>query len=82
MRKISITGEIVTGYLDRFPQIPNLTLAKKIYSENSEAFNNVEHVRKMIGYYIGQQGEKNRKTILITKYVREARTTNPFELPE
>jgi hypothetical protein len=80
--KTKITGEIVKQYLERFPMIGARTLANKIYAENSTAYTDVEHVRKIILYYIGQMGSSHRKALQDTRFVRDARDSNPHGLPE
>lgn len=80
----TITSDIVKEYLERFPKIGALTLAKKIYAENSVIFKDVESVRSSIRYYLGQTGVARRSHLSTTKFIREARNTNtnPFEIPE
>ena len=82
MRKVTITGEIVKKYLTIFPKYPALTLAKKIYKENPEAFTNVEHARTQLRSYLGQIGPRQRAQIKDKTFYRDARDTNPFQLPE
>ena len=78
----TITGEIACKTLERFPDAPALTLAKKIYKENPLVFHNVEHARRIICYYTGKSGDENRKDLKDKKFVRPARDTNPFNIPE
>jgi len=79
----TLTGQIVTKYLEIYPNLPALTLAKKIYKENVEAFTNVEHTRTIIRQYLGQSGNVKSKQIRKDKrFYREARDTNPYKLPE
>jgi predicted phosphodiesterase len=54
-----LTGVVVKEYLEKFPKIQSLTLAKKIYSENKELYNNVEAVRTQIRMYRGKTGKVN-----------------------
>lgn len=82
MKKATITGETVKKYLEIYPKIPALTLAKKIYAENSEIFKNVEGVRDIIRYYLGQKGERSGREVTDKRFFRESRDTNPFKLPE
>jgi predicted phosphodiesterase len=77
-----VTGEIVKQYLERFPKIGARTLANKIYAENSIVFTGMEHVRKIINYYTGQNGDKDRRNITIKQFVRPSRADNPFGIPE
>jgi len=66
---IRISGKIVREYLKRFPTLPNLTLAKKIYKENKLQFSNVEAVRNTIRYYTGRAGEKNKNNITDKEFI-------------
>lgn len=76
-------GKIVTDYLEKFPKTPSLTLAKKIYKENSKHATSIEHVRSIIRMYKGKSGKKNREQISDTKFfVKEDGSRNPFNLPE
>lgn len=73
-----MTGEIVKEYLKRFPSLPSLTLAKKIYKENSKHFPTIESVRSSIRSYRGKQGVKNGKKYPTEFYDQKT----VFELPE
>jgi hypothetical protein len=57
-----LTGDIVIEYLKQWNDLPSLTLARKIYNENNNylVFANIEHVRTVIRYYRGKQGDKLR----------------------
>lgn len=72
--------EIVKKYLKRFPDLPSLTLAKKIYKENPE-FSSLDNVRKAIRRLRGQSGEDSRKRKDKTFFKPEG-SRNPFKLPE
>jgi hypothetical protein len=79
----SITGDVVKEYLGRFPKIGALTLAKKIYAENSVVFKDVEAARTIIRYYIGQKGNQGRSELKTKQFIREARdTVSPYGIPE
>lgn len=65
---MSITGEIVKRYLDKYDAVPSKTLARIIYSENKEAFTDAEHARSTIRTYRGRNGNIARKTIKSTKH--------------
>ena len=65
MRKSSINAEIVKDYIRKFPNTANLTLAKKIYSENKQLFNSVEHTRTILRSYVGANGVKNRNEFAV-----------------
>ena len=78
---LKITGEIVKEYLTRFPKLGALTLAKKIYAENSSVYTDVEHVRSRIRYYLGQSGKEKRAKLGTRDFVRDARTPD-YGIPE
>ena len=60
-RKPSKQGELCIAALKKFPKTPILTLAKKIYSENSLHFSSVEHARSALRTYAGLTGKANRE---------------------
>ena len=70
---LKITGEIAQEYLKRFPNAGALTLAKKMHTENIGVFKDVEHARKIIRYYLGQSGSKNRVSLNVKTFQRGAR---------
>lgn len=78
----NISGEIVKQYLTRFPKIGARTLALKIYNENSAAFTSAEYVRTVIRYYLGQHGSSSRQRLVTTKFVRPARDSSSYGVPE
>jgi len=53
---------IIFEYLKNYPNTANLTLAKKIYKEHPEKFNDVEQVRDRVRYYRGNKGIKDKKS--------------------
>ena len=53
--------EIAQSYNTRFPDTPTLTLARKMYKENSKLFIDVEDARGSLRYVRGQHGERDRK---------------------
>lgn len=63
MAQLTVTGECVKGYLNRFPELPSLSLSKKIYSENKLLFKSVDSVRTIVRYQRGAVGDSNRKRI-------------------
>lgn len=85
----TIAGKVVCEYLDDNPDLPNLTLAKLIYSREGDLYKSIEHVRGMIRYYRHQKGASGRKGILSDKYKCERAEKanalgigNPYSLPE
>ena len=77
-RKLGVTNKIVTEYLTRFPTLPALTLAKKIYKENKLTFNNIESIRTAIRAASASMGEK--RSIKTNKTFHNRKVE--FELPE
>jgi predicted phosphodiesterase len=82
MRPISIKGQLVIDYIKKFPNTPNLTLAKKIYKENTKLFIDVENVRSIIRTYTGNTGKKNAKKVKDKSLFTPPKPLNPFNLPE
>ena len=62
--------DIVIEYLERFPEAPSKTLARKIYSENT-FLKSFESVYSKVRYYRGQMGDKRRKTLVNKKFQKE-----------
>jgi len=61
MSEPTIKGEICKEYLTEFSDLPTLTLAKMIYKNNSTVFKNVEQVNRLLRYYRGATGERDRE---------------------
>ena len=53
--------DIVQDYIQRFPELPNKTLASMIFTKEEGLFLDVEAARKMIRYYKGADGPKSKK---------------------
>ena len=53
--------DIVQDYIQRFPELPNKTLAAMIFTKEEGLFTDVEAARKMIRYYKGADGVKSKK---------------------
>lgn len=83
MNKPNTGTEIIKEYLKRFPESPKLTLAKKIYKENSKVFLNIENIRRLINYQKGSAGAVNRKRLADKQFAKPLTYNyNPFDLPE
>lgn len=79
LKTMAIQQDIVIKYLKKFPNTPNLTLAKKIYKENTKSFTNVDTIRSIIRRQTGQHGkQKGKDESLHTA----PKPLNPFNLPE
>lgn len=54
-------GNIVKEYLRRFPTLPKVTLARKLFKDHPLYFKDIEHARARVRYYSGSSGEDRRK---------------------
>lgn len=81
---MSLIGDVVKGFLAKFPNIPNKTLSNLIYHKNPELFTDPESVRTTIRYYKGQNGDKCRAAIADKTFIQdEPNPYNPFDaIPE
>jgi predicted phosphodiesterase len=67
----------------RFPETPSLTLAKKLFAEYPEIYNDIEHARTNVRMIRGKIGAKNKKELADKSLVEEKpRPLNPFALPK
>ncbi len=57
-----LTGDTVKEYLNIYPDMLSLTLARLIYKENQLLYRDVEHVRGMIRYYRHANGKGRSKS--------------------
>jgi len=76
---------IILDYLEKFPNAPSRTLAKKIYNENSAFFTDAENVYFRVRYYRGQSGSTNRDKLKNTKFQKELKVKvmiQKLQLPE
>ena len=76
---------IILDYLEKFPNAPSRTLAKKIYNENSAFFTDAENVYFRVRYYRGQSGSINRDKLKNTKFQKELKVKvmiQKLQLPE
>lgn len=74
-------NELIRGYLKRFPNHADLTMAKKIYAENSLLFNSVETVRTGIRSIKGKTG-KHKPYKDKSMFVEPTFNYNPYKLPD
>ena len=80
----SIKGEVAYGYVQKYPKLPSLTLAKKIAAENTSLFKNAEEARGFVRSYRGLKGEDHRKMVKENDYFVPSGTHkhNPFSIPD
>lgn len=79
MANISKGYNIVKDYLKRFPTLPKLTLAKKIFKEHPLQFSSVEYVRTRIRYHTGDLGKEKRKLVTDRQFFNKK---TEFKMPE
>lgn len=85
MGKITVSGEIVLDYLSKYPEwMPSAALARLIFKENKNHFENSEQIRSLVRMYRGKQGKIHRETATVkTFYDKEVRSSLPYvEMPE
>ena len=66
--------KIVLECLEKFPNAPSKTLARKIYEENKGFFNTFENVYARVRYYRGQTGKSHRKNLATRDFQQELKT--------
>ena len=59
-QKASIQGIYIKELCAKYPNIPNLTLAKKAYKDEPKLFSTVEHARSLIRFERGASGSINK----------------------
>ena len=72
--------QVCREYLKKYPNYPNLKLARIVYSENNLLFKDVEQARSMIRILTGNNGKKSRT--YDKRFVTEPKPINPYNLPE
>ena len=77
--KNAFVSNLIKSYLTKFPKLPSLTLAKKIYKENNKQFTNMEAVRSCLRYYRGKKGEKTKSQLASREFLDQA---IEFVMPE
>lgn len=73
-KQITVSGEIVRSYLEKFPDSPSKTLANLIYKENKTVFNTPETVRSAIRRLRGASGDIARAEVTDKSHFRPHRT--------
>ena len=80
--------EIVFEYLEKFPNAPSKTLARKIYAENTAFFDSFDIPYSRVRYYRGQLGKRQRNSMnnnSNNKFIKELKIKvmhNKLTLPE
>lgn len=81
-KKVKTQKEIAEEYIRRFPKTPNLTLARKIYKENSVQFRDVDGARQAIRIVKGSKGKYARNRAVKDLIEDRSHLKNPFDIPE
>jgi predicted phosphodiesterase len=74
-------NKIIQKYLDKYPNVASMTLAKKIYNENKLHFKDVDSIRSNIRNYRGSMGKKRLKELSNTQYLPENKMIEKYNLP-
>jgi len=57
-------GNLIKGYLLKYPNIASRTLSKIVYHDYPDIFTNAESVRDLLRYYRGRKGKLARKSVM------------------
>lgn len=60
----------VFGYLEKYPDTPNKTLARMLKRDYPDLFIDIEDARTIVRRYRGKSGKQAREDITITKYYK------------
>lgn len=88
MGVITIIGTVTLEMLEKYPNLPSQTLARKLIADYPEIYNTINSARGAVRYYRGQIGKNNRKKIQMTEkpqagsFANAMGIPNPFFLPE
>ena len=77
--KNAFVSNLIKSYLTKFPKLPSMTLAKKIYAENNKQFKDMEAVRSCLRYYRGKKGEKTKSQLASREFLDQ---DIEFKMPE
>ena len=90
--KNEFVSNLIKSYLTKFPKLPSMTLAKKIYAENNKQFKDMEAVRSCLRYYRGKKGEKTKSQLASREFLDQdiefvmpesyAETFEPYEISQ
>jgi predicted phosphodiesterase len=81
--EISKKGKIVIQYLEDYPDMPSLTLARMIYFDHPMEFTSVQNARSIIKFHRGKSGDRNRRVLKNKKYVKHERGSYaPYAMPK
>ena len=72
-------SNLIKSYLTKFPKLPSMTLAKKIFKEHDKEFKDIEAVRSCLRYYRGKKGYQSKKELGTKDFLDQ---DIEFEMPE
>ena len=72
MSQPSLKGKVVIDWLEKWNDLPSLTLARMIYNSdnNKTLYKNIDEVRGIIRYYKGTSGSHNREKIKTKNFLK------------
>jgi predicted phosphodiesterase len=78
-----LKSEKAKEWRSKFPDVPTLALARRMYAKNKLLFKDVEDARSRLRYIEGKQGAVHRvKVNHLETFKDEHRPFNPYKLPE
>lgn len=80
---VTVAREVVNDYCKKFPETPDMTLAKMIYKKEPKLFKSLENCRTMVRIVRGHAGDNKRKSTTDKSLFKPLTyNTNPFGIPE
>ena len=78
----SVAGKLAKEACSRFKKTATKTLAAKLFKDNPEVYNDLEHARGFVRYYRGEKGKRMRREMLDSSLVETKKTSFNIEIPE
>lgn len=69
----SLKQDVVKDYILKYPELPNKTLARLIFSKEEGLFTTAEEARGVIRYYKGAVGERQAKSAISAGHITEVK---------
>jgi hypothetical protein len=80
--KQKISGKITEEVLAKYPEMPTLTLARKLLSDYPEVYTSINAARSAVRYYRGTIGNASRGKRGIAERPEPASTRKRYGYPE
>lgn len=74
--------DLCREYRLKYPDYPNLKLARIIYKKHPLKFKDLERVRGTLRYISGNSGSGDRKKVADSPFLESPRPLNPYNLPD